>query len=151
MCGRLCGMVHEVALRSPLEVCAYWLTPACRYGRGPSVPQPEIRSLLVEAFPAAQLSSWGLPQNSYNGSGADARSVRQKIIESMQMRKGLVFRRAEDALAVLDSADALDSVICAFAGKAVAEFRLHSEPSDAARLEGWIARYNVSGESQLIP
>lgn len=104
-----------------------------------AVPRPESGSLLVEAFPAGQLSAWGLPHDSYNGSGAGPQARRQRIIERMEIRSGLRFRRAGDAQLAVESADALDSIICAFAGKAVEEFRLHSEPSNVARSEGWIA------------
>ena len=55
-----------------------------------AIPHPETRSLLVEAFPAGQLFAWGLPCNSYNGSGDHAREVRQTIITGIEARTGLV-------------------------------------------------------------
>jgi hypothetical protein len=91
--------------------------------------------LVVEAFPAAQLWSWKLPQQKYDG--RDGIDVRQVIIRGLESRVDFGrFRKA-----VEQSADALDAVISSFA--AIAAFRGEAvEPEeDVATVarEGWIA------------
>lgn len=71
--------------------------------------------LLTEAFPAAQLHQWGLPHQRYSkGTQLDNR---KKILAAIKQRLGVgtVFEET-----MLDSADALDSVIAAFAAIFVA-------------------------------
>jgi hypothetical protein len=88
--------------------------------------------LLVEAFPAGQLKTWGLPHVRYDGSSSIARTTRRKILESVSTRihVGVWGPR------LLASADALDSVLCAFA--AIAVSTTPRPPSASALTEGWI-------------
>jgi hypothetical protein len=89
--------------------------------------------LVVEAFPAAQLRVWNLPFDRYNGSTESARNRRWQILEGLRTRidiKG----HDEDLLA---SADAMDAVLCTFAGVAVKRSVL-ARPAQAS-IEGWIA------------
>lgn len=95
--------------------------------------------LMVEAFPSAQLSAWRLPTSSYNGADDDRRRVRQAILDGIQAKADLKFGSPAHIDSALNCADALDAVICAFSGAAVADHRLADEPSDSANLEGWIA------------
>lgn len=93
------------------------------------------RKLLVEAFPAAQLREWNLPYEAYNDT-SDAAAVdnRSQIVEFLTGRLHIADR---DPL--MQSADALDAVLCAFAAIAVSEDELASEPLAGSSDEGWIA------------
>jgi hypothetical protein len=91
--------------------------------------------LVVEAFPAAQLWSWKLPQQKYDGH--DGIEVRQVIIRGLESRVDFGrFRKTAE-----QSADALDAVIASFA--AIAAFRGEAiEPEGDVKTvarEGWIA------------
>ena len=74
----------------------------------------------------------------YNGPTESARRARQGILKALPAH-GLASLCPEHCEAVLDSADALDSLLCAFAAVAVGETRICSEPTAIARQEGWIA------------
>ena len=90
--------------------------------------------LLVEAFPAAQLHHWQLPHKGYDGS--DGGGERETIIEGISGRIEI----ADDLRArCQESADALDSVLCLFAARAVAAGLAPVHDTAAAELEGWIA------------
>jgi Protein of unknown function (DUF429) len=94
--------------------------------------QPE--GLVVEAFPAAQLWSWKLPLQKYDG--REGISVRQEVIWSLESRINFgKFRKAAE-----ESADALDAAISSFA--AIAAFRGNAVQPDSDAIvarEGWIA------------
>ncbi len=94
-------------------------------------------ALLVEAYPAAQLKTWGLSPNGYNGPSAKAKVARLKIIQALAADHGL---RSSDDLVDLcaDSADALDAVLCAYAAKAMTEGRHPRKLPASARREGWV-------------
>lgn len=67
--------------------------------------------VLVEAFPAGQLKTWGLPRISYDGSSAGATAVRTTILDGISGR----VRVGPWKSTLLGSADALDAVLCSFA------------------------------------
>ena len=95
----------------------------------------QSEGLVVEAFPAAQLWSWKLPFQKYDG--RDGTSVRQEIIRSLECRINFGgFRKQAE-----ETADALDAVISSFA--AIAAFRGEAiQPDgdcDLISREGWIA------------
>ncbi len=92
--------------------------------------------LLIEAFPAAQLRSWGLPYQGYNGQPAAARAAREAIVGGLA---GRVHIPPDLQVQMLGSADALDAVVCAFAAIAVTEGRVRGAPEAIAEEEGWIA------------
>lgn len=92
--------------------------------------------MLVEAFPAAQLRQWGLPREGYNGTDQAATRTRHDIIESLRSRLHIP---SESEQLMLDSADALDAIICAFAAIAVTTRHVACPPAPEAHLEGWIA------------
>jgi Protein of unknown function (DUF429) len=100
----------------------------------PFVEAPE-RGFIVEAFPAAQLKTWGLPFYGYNGPKPSAREHRQRIL--LGLRERLKIGGHGDVL--LESADALDAVLCAFAGLAVKEQALARACETSTSSEGWIA------------
>jgi len=91
--------------------------------------------LLVEAFPMAQLYRWNLPHEGYNGRGDHAFKVREKIISGILPLIDL----GEFQAALIENADALDAVICAFAPIAVNTGKIAVFPDKVAILEGWIA------------
>lgn len=94
----------------------------------------ETQAFLVEAFPAAQLRTWGLPTVKYNGASAEARRTRNEIVSVLGSRVTL----GQFAPTVLAEADALDAVLCAFAALAVVTGRV-ALPPVASGDEGWIA------------
>ncbi len=96
--------------------------------------------LLVEAFPAAQLRHWGLPHQQYDNGKEKAslkRQNRKKIADGTSTR----FRLGQFRGILEKNADALDSVVCAFAAIAVTTGGIAVEPNADAevRKEGWIA------------
>ncbi len=72
--------------------------------------------LLAEAFPAAQLLQWKLPFQRYNNSDEISASNRSKVVSFLENRR---LEIGEFKPLLLSSADALDSVLCTFAAKAV--------------------------------
>ncbi|HEX2115611.1 MAG TPA: DUF429 domain-containing protein [Alphaproteobacteria bacterium] len=98
---------------------------------------PATRPLLVETFPAAQLRTWDLPWFGYNGSAPAARRRRESIVSAVVKKTGLSLTKSyRRTLAA--SADALDSVLCALAARAVASGALAEPPGETAAQEGWI-------------
>ena len=98
----------------------------------------ESAGLLVEAFPAAQLREWSLPHERYNGDDLGAIVARGDIIDGIRCR--IRFGpRIEDLMR--GSADALDAVLCSFAGMAISisEMRGNPDRTCACELEGFIA------------
>lgn len=87
--------------------------------------------LLVEGFPAAQLTRWRLPCRGYDGAG---RAVRETIWRGLAARVSACDRLAETAVS---SADALDAVVLALTARAVS--RALVEPLPGVDDEGWIA------------
>ena len=71
--------------------------------------------ILGEAFPAAQLRQWDLPYRAY--SRPDQVENRKKIIIGLKERASI---NPADEPKLLDSADALDAVVAAFAAIAIA-------------------------------
>ncbi len=95
----------------------------------------ESRGLLVEAFPMAQLKQWGLPYNKYGNQDREGEFLRKQIIDGIRERINL--EMFDEVL--LSSADALDSVICAFSGLAITTSSNVAPPDDSALFEGWVA------------
>lgn len=91
--------------------------------------------IIVEAFPAAQLQHWGLPYQGYSKTDDAHRWTRERIINYLAQR--LVIRE-DDRQLLAGNADALDSVICAFAAIAVTENEIAHKPDISAQKEGWI-------------
>jgi len=98
----------------------------------------EDSSLVVEAFPAAQLSHWGLPCGEYNRPSGQAN--RDAIVSDLTNNRGLQLGGAELAT-IKGNADALDAVLCSYAARAVVTDQLGVDipPFDAWQREGWIA------------
>lgn len=94
--------------------------------------------LLVEAFPAAQLTEWGVPSAGY--SKAEGAEARRHIVRHLMTLLNL----SEHRQTLEEHEDALDAVIAAFAAIAVTENRLAVPPGEEARAEGWIAVHHNS-------
>jgi predicted nuclease with RNAse H fold len=94
-----------------------------------------VPGLLAEAFPAAQLKHWKLPFQRYNdqeGLGTANRKTIVAFLESRWLEIG------EFKQKLLESADAIDAVLCAFAAKAVSQGELATQ-LEASDDEGQIA------------
>jgi hypothetical protein len=91
--------------------------------------------LLVEAFPAGQLSTWGLPHVKYDGTSKAATAIRAVIIHALATRVLLGSR----APTLLGSADALDAVLAAFAAVAVTTSNIPIPNGATVATEGWVA------------
>ena len=94
-------------------------------------------AVLVEAYPAAQLFTWGLEPSGYGGAKPKAAAARARILAALVADHGLV---VSEALAAFcrDNADALDAVLCAYAAKTMADGRHPRQLPAVARSEGWI-------------
>ena len=92
------------------------------------------RARLVEAFPAAQLRQWKLPYQGY-GKKLEGGANRRVIVESLS--ESVDLEPLEELM--LQDADALDAVVCAFAAKALTTGALCDSPTPVSRVEGWIA------------
>lgn len=120
------------------------MTAACiqllHMAKRPAWPwaEPPTPGIPVEAFPAAQLCQWGLPHEKYSGRDEASNETRRVIIESLKTRLHI----PPDLEQLMHaSADALDAVVCAFAGVAVTTGRVAHPPTPDAHMEGWIAVY----------
>jgi predicted nuclease with RNAse H fold len=93
------------------------------------------RGLLIEAFPAAQLCQWDLLHQGYNRNTEKEADARRFLVSLLVARINLGnFRQTLE-----HCADALDSVICAFAAIAVMTGRALSYAEDSPDAEGLIA------------
>jgi hypothetical protein len=91
---------------------------------------------LVEAFPAAQLVRWKLPHEGYAGPAFETLHRRALILGALRERIGVP---AELMSRIESSADALDAVLCAFAGIAATGCDTAALPTSWDIAEGWIA------------
>ncbi|MBI5198256.1 MAG: DUF429 domain-containing protein [Nitrospirae bacterium] len=95
--------------------------------------------LLVEAFPAAQLLTWNMDYQGYNGNTLTARDIRSRILKALCSYAQLHIPD-EFQLLLQESADALDAVLCVYSAVAVTENRLAYPPQyPVAVSEGWIS------------
>lgn len=91
---------------------------------------------LVEAYPAAALKSWGLPSQQYKRS--DGRAIRSRIVDEV-VRLAPWLDVGPHAVAMADSDDALDAVVCALVGRATRLGLTHPPQNrELALEEGWI-------------
>ncbi len=97
--------------------------------------QATTSGLVVEAFPAAQLQAWGLPHEGYSKRDQSSRHCRIRIADDVGRRVRL---GTYDSI-LREEADALDALLCAFAGIAVSEGRVLGHAGAASTSEGWIA------------
>ncbi len=91
--------------------------------------------LLVEAFPAAQLKTWGVPHQRYDGRSSVGLQTRKDILKGLNARLGT----GSWGQTLLDSADALDAVVCAFAAIAVSTSKIALPCTSQSATEGWVA------------
>jgi hypothetical protein len=134
-CGALARSTLWNGARPGAPFTAACLTLLSRAQR-PIWPWKDGPGMLVEAFPAAQLRAWELPNANY--SEPEERPLRAKIIATLEQRQHLdiapSFRKT-----MLASPDALDAVIAAFAGRAAANRQLRHVKPPTWKLEGAIA------------
>jgi hypothetical protein len=88
--------------------------------------------MLVEAFPAAQLCQWALPYQLY--SGPEGSKIRGLILKSLEARLSM---NSTQAKLIIQSADALDATIAAFAAVAAANGQVVN--FKAAPVDGFIS------------
>ena len=74
-------------------------------------------TLLAEAFPAAQLQTWGLPYLNYGKDNSEQRETRVKIIQGLKQRGKLILNLSQEEV-MASSPDALDAAVCIYAAKA---------------------------------
>jgi Protein of unknown function (DUF429) len=134
-CGALARSTLWNGARPGAPFTAACLTLLHRVRR-PIWPWKDAQGMLVEAFPAAQLRAWGLPNANY--SEPEAKPLRAKIIATLEKKQHLDIDPASRK-AMLASPDALDAVIAAFAGRAAANRQLRHEKPATWKLEGAIA------------
>jgi hypothetical protein len=91
--------------------------------------------LLVEAFPAGQLKTWGLPHEGYDGAAKSATTTRRTLVDAISPRLNL----GNWGPTLLGSADALDAVLCTFAAIAVSTSKTSTPKSATIGTEGWVA------------
>jgi predicted nuclease with RNAse H fold len=90
-----------------------------------------------EVYPAASLTSWGLPHNGYKSIDPECKRLRRRILS--KLRKQLPWLEVDDDYA--SDSDALDALIASLTVRAAAQ-GLTIKPGQgqisAARSEGWI-------------
>lgn len=132
-CALLSELTNEVDARHEVVTDAMG-TPFSRDGR----------VCVVEAYPAAALSMWGIPRDGYKDATPDARSVRASMLAAIA-RAGddgwiRVPKDAKEAYIATDHA--LDALVCALVARAAMLGLVAAVPADDAehaRAEGWIA------------
>lgn len=100
--------------------------------------QTSLGCTLVEAFPAAQLKQWGLPYAGYNGSIENAVQLRKEILSWLIDHRQLKISANNHELCV-DSADALDSIVCVYSAATIARGQNDSLVGGFSSSEGWIS------------
>ena len=94
-----------------------------------------VPGLLAEAFPAARLKHWKLPFQRYNDPDKSELQTGKRSLPSLESRW---LELGEFKQKLLESADAIDAVLCAFAAKAVTSDELATQ-AKAFDDEGQIA------------
>ncbi|MFD1659012.1 DUF429 domain-containing protein [Streptomyces caeni] len=127
-------LLGVVALRAAylLDALAATGMPVPRDGSGP----------VAEVYPAAALRRWGIRvTRSYKNATPEARTVRERIIGSLEAGLGLPLPEPVRAWCA-DSHDHLDALLCALVARAVQVGDTAWPGTDderaAARTEGWI-------------
>jgi hypothetical protein len=121
---------------APFAAASLTLLAECGLPAWPWSPFGES-PLLAETFPAAQLRTWDLPWFGYNGATPAAQRTRRGILSGVERRTGLSMSAAQRRV-LAASADALDSVLCALAARAIPGDALAAPPGGTAAQEGWI-------------
>lgn len=109
------------------------LTLLARAGR-PLWPWEQGEGMLVEAFPAAQLLTWGAPFQRYGG-GEDE-ETRAIILDALSERVHIPERFRSG---LRSCPDALDAVIACFGARAAALGRQADPPPSPLPRDGWIS------------
>jgi predicted nuclease with RNAse H fold len=96
----------------------------------------DTSGIVAEAFPAAQLKTWNLPHQRYNGNDPVAAANRRKILKAVSMRCAWP---ANLHGLMLASADALDALLCGLAAFSVSAREVSEEGASDKKAEGRIA------------
>jgi hypothetical protein len=94
--------------------------------------------VLAEGFPAAQLVQWNLPSKKYDGPSDSARENRKSILDALCERHGLSLDADQESKCI-ESADALDAVLCLYGAAALAHDELVEKSGVHDSTEGIIA------------
>lgn len=97
-------------------------------------------SFVVEAFPAAQLKHWRLPFQGYSRPDNLAQKYRDDIVSDLTKNRGLKMDQCYFRT-ISQYPDALDSVLCSYAARAVLLDQMETALPQRDRWyrEGWIA------------
>ncbi len=134
-CGAMARSTLWNGARPGAPFTAACLTLLARAKR-PIWPWKDGQGMLVEAFPAAQLAAWELPNTGY--ALPEEKPVRATILTALERRQHLDITPSFRKL-MLNSPDALDAVVAAFGARAAANRQLAHERPAAWKLEGAIA------------
>ena len=123
---------------APFTVACLWLLASANITHlwGGEKHASSVR--VVEAYPAGQLAHWGWPSKGYDGDENNAPQIRKSIIRMLKCCWSTeIDDRSHNALET--SADALDSLICAFAARAATLGIAEKLPAIPQEREGWIS------------
>jgi predicted nuclease with RNAse H fold len=137
---------QTLRMSQPLSVAANRIAlPAMRTAsllpRLPQRPPLDGSGAVVEVYPAAALSRWGLPSRQYKRK--ENSDNRRDLVERFIARTaGWLRMSTSDIFLCMQSDDAFDSVIAALVARAVSVGEVESIPAEdrgVALREGWIA------------
>ena len=128
------GAPFTVACLTLLRATGLPLWPWCELpGR-----QAGPRTILAEAFPAAQLRTWGLPYVGYSKDEPKQRETRIKILQGIKQQGKLTLSPSHAEVMVSDP-DALDAVLCVYAAMAARKCKRRWVERHYHFMEGLIA------------
>ena len=128
------GAPFTVACLTLLRDTGLPLWPWCKLpGR-----EAGLQAISAEAFPAAQLCTWGLPYVGYGKDDPQQRETRIKILEGVKQRGNLIVSPSHEDLLV-SYPDALDAVVCLYAAVAARNCERHWVEGHYHFKEGLIA------------
>jgi Protein of unknown function (DUF429) len=99
---------------------------------------------IVEAYPAAALSVWGIPREGYKSADSEGVTRRRALLDALAIAGGRAWLRMTDNVRerYVATDHALDALVCALVARAAMLGLVDAVPPDdiaAARAEGWIA------------
>lgn len=102
------------------------------------------RRRVVEAYPAAALSMWGIPREGYKDADSAGVTRRRAMLDALAGASGREWLRMTDEVRerYVATDHALDALVCALVARAAMLGLVDEVPPDdigAARAEGWIA------------
>jgi hypothetical protein len=123
---------------APFTVACLWLLANANVRHLWGGEKDASKARVVEAYPAGQLAHWRWPSKNYDGMKGDAPQARKSIVQKLKCSWSIeISDQAQFALEA--SADALDSLICAFAARAASMGIAEKLPAIPQNTEGWIS------------